>query len=238
MAFTVVQHKKNDIASGGQTTLSVTVTSTGAGNRIIVAFCGVGAADPITSITGGGTYTQVASSLATDATGGTFAVLWQNTNVSGGVTTIMINFSSTGFPFAEVWEISGTGIAADGAPIVKNNGATSTTPTGNTMTPTTTSSFLAAIVVPALHITVNPSAGNAFTSGGDIGANTFAAGCSLITTSTSGQTPQWDQSASGTYAVSSAIWKETGGGGPTTAQEIPAIMQTMNSGGIIGRVDA
>jgi hypothetical protein len=122
---------------------------------------------------------------------------WSGT---GGGKTIMI------------WEVSGaTTWAVDGTPQVSATLQTASagTLTAPAFTPTATAVIVAGTLV-ADAVTVNPKAGNEFTSGGDI-ASSGDAGCSLVNASVAAHTAQWtDSTSNDPYQSFSMGFKDVG----------------------------
>src|SRR5579864_4239359 len=71
-SFTLVQHPSNVSCASGSATCAVTTSATGSGNLIVVvASTGQTAADAISSVSGGGTYTHCSNCSVANSSGAT-----------------------------------------------------------------------------------------------------------------------------------------------------------------------
>lgn len=189
------------------TTAVITVTSTGAGNLIVIGAMNSDNRNVSSISDGTSNFTQAAN-----AAGGSGAIksdIWYLLSSNAGKTTFTVTFSGTsttkGISF---WEISGTGAAVFDVGNRVNNGVGATTESGPALT-VVSPSFIAAIINTNGTITASPAAGNSFTSGG--GINSFGDGSvSLITGSVGPHTPQWTDSGSTTFASSAAAFTFAG----------------------------
>lgn len=201
-------------------TAVITVTSTGAGNLIVI---GTANSDnrTINSITDGTTSFTQASGAA--GNNGSFrADLWYLLSSNSGKTTFTVTFSGNSTTKSLFfWEVSGTGAATfDIAQRVNNGVGDSNLNTGATVT-SAGPSFIAACVCSNGTITSSPTAGNEFTAGGGISA-LGEAGCSLITSELNmPHTPQWtDSSAAALFGASTAAFTFSGPN-PVTITAVP-----------------
>jgi hypothetical protein len=214
----IVQHLVAQ-TSANQTTVVATVTSTGSARLLVVAL-GNGGGRTVSTITDniGNTYVQASGAAATETADTFGSDVWYVLSAASGVTTITVTFSGAAGTFNKqcfFWEVSGfTTAAFDGANAVSNGTTTASTATGAAVTTTSTNGFVVGIVIPTQNVTGNPAAGNEFTSGGDISPTSDAA-CALISATAASHTPAWDLQNDGSFASSTAAWKETAAAGPT-----------------------
>lgn len=223
-AIAVVHHTVCQAASGSS--LICTVPTTAAGNALIAIVVEDGTRT-VSSVKEGAASNFGAFPSAALAMTGTFATagvdVWYVASANGGATTVTVTLTGavSNIVEMEVWEISHTGtLSADG---VTNLGAgggacVGTDCTGASITTTGAVGFVVAWAgTNAGAIQQNPKAGNAFTSGGDIGA-TFPDGfVSLVTAAASTYTPVWTTNTSGdAFPSLTAAFKEAGGGAACT----------------------
>lgn len=213
--FTEQQHKQNDHV-GSASSLAVTVTSTTAGQDIIVCVGWAGATtSQISSVAdnasgGTNTYTKRATTLGSNASGN-FAVQCADSlnTPRGGATTITITYSGsmsyqTAFVFT-VSRTSGTSSFDIGGGTTNATGST-TTANGPSVT-TTATGYCIAAAVPNNTISASPKAGNEFTSGGDVQGN-GPASASLMNSSAASHQPVWTLGTSGdTFAATVSCYK-------------------------------
>lgn len=213
MAITLVQHKVNS-TSANQATVAVTVTSTTAGNPLIVGAAN-GASMTVTGVTdnkAGGTniYTQATSAAASQ--GGGRTDVWYCLNPGGGVTSVTVTFSVSDTNVKDGWvfEVSGFSAAAfDLANHLNNGTGVGTTDTGVSVTTTSATGFVVGVIAVGTAIVTNPASGNEFTAGGDIAAGSSNAACSLISTTAAGHQPAWtDSNTNAAFCASTAAFKE------------------------------
>ena len=210
-ALAVVQHKVNG-SSANANTITITVTATGAGNLLVVG-AGNAAGPPDTTIAsvsdGTNTFTHAPNSHAYDQiTTGYDTDMYYLLSSTAGKTTITITFNgaaATYYKVAWFWEVSGfTSAQYDAGNNLPYGLGSGTTVTGAGVPTSSTTGFVAAIIVPQQRISTNPKAGNEFTSGGDISATPgFDGGVSLISSTAALHTPVWVDNTSGDSFVSS-----------------------------------
>ena len=212
MAATIVQHKTGQDQTNTNT-VAVTVTSTVAGNLLIVCCANV-YATTVTSVTDdkGNLYAQADQAVASSATGTLGTDIWYCVNPIGGVTTVTIHFAGVSAAFREGWvyEVSGFQNASfDTAGHVNDQVASASTDTGASVTTRSTNGIVVGVVATSHAVTANPKAGNEFTSGGDIQPTTGNAACSLISSTAAAHQPTWTDTTGGNYCSSTAaFWAE------------------------------
>lgn len=207
----VVQHKQGGTNSG--TSFSVTTTATGAGNLLIAGIGMDNGTTTVTSITDGTTaFTQVASARVTNSSQTTD--IWYQPSSNTGKTSFTFNLAATTTAEGEIWEISGIASASpDGANTI-NGTSSGTSYPGAAVTPSSPQVGVGVISSNNNSVTANPTVGNEFTAGGDIGLTINGAACSVLTTSGGSHAPAWTGTGSGqNYCASTAFFKDTGGGG-------------------------
>jgi hypothetical protein len=220
MALSVVQHKFVKQGTGTPSSLSVTVTATGAGNLLVAQVVSAdSSAKPPTSVTDGTTnFTQFPSARVTwtGTFNGVVTDCYYLASSASGKTSITSNYG-TGVSFLEieVWEVSGfTTVATDGTVNNGTGGSTgvSNLNTGPQITTTGSVGFIAATCgTDTGSIDQNPNSGNAFTSGGDASGDGFV---SLITSASGNYTPVWhDTGATDHFTSIVCAFKESAGGG-------------------------
>lgn len=117
-----------------------------AGNCVVVFVTGNGnsGVTSITDNTSGGSNTYVNANIKSTVTTPSGNVeVWYSTNVAAGATTVTINTTNTG-PQVWIYELSGvvTGQNPFDVTGVTNNGASTTTPAGPSLTTTNTNDYL------------------------------------------------------------------------------------------------
>lgn len=216
-AVTLIQHKVTQ-TTANQLTVAVTLAPTASGSLIVVCTGNAGTRTVLSVVDdasgGSNTYTQAASAAATQAAHQS-DIWYVLSAANSGAVTVTATFSgATGTFNKEAWvfEVSGfTTAAFDGAGGVTNGTGASNTDTGAAITTTSTTGFLAGVIITANNITVNPKAGNEFTAGGDI-TSTSDAAASLISSTAASHQPAWtDSAAAGSFCSSTAAFKESSG---------------------------
>lgn len=232
MAISIVQHVAKAQAAGSSS-IAITVAATSAGNLLVVIVGGNPNTVTISSVTdnatgGSNTYAQRSGARGTDAS--RFIDCWRSLSAAhGGATTITITGSGANVEDAEFWEVSGFTTAGDDVAAVVNNGVQSGgTATGAAVTTTSTTGFIVAGDMTSAGVTANPKAGNEFTSGGDIDANSNAF-CSLISTTAASHQPAWSDTGT-SFTSNTVAFKETAGGFTAFSDDgpysVPQIMAT------------
>lgn len=199
---TVIQHVLG-ASTANAVTLAITISAAGTGNALLVGTGNAGDRT-VTGISDG--TNSLTQATNTPATWGAFSLGtdgWYLLSTTPGATTITITFSGAAGTFAkygEVWEVSGIiNPQFDAGNNTSDGVGASDIMTGPSLN-MTRSGFVAAIVTGQSgngDITVNPSVGNEFVSGGDISSDTFFAGCSYIENSISGtHQPKWTSGSS------------------------------------------
>lgn len=237
MAWSVVQVKSGASLSnaGNPATQSVTMTSTGSGN-LLVAFIACSDKNKTVNSVSDGTnsFTQFPSATFNSVTTNPvdwMADCWYLLSSTSGKTSITVTFSggvvANGVTEIFCYEITGvTTPARDGT----SNQSTAqtgsgTTDTGPSFTTAGASDGIAiGYIVVNDAVSVNPKAGNAFTSSGLIDGVTSDAVCSLLRPSNTSQTPVWtDAGSAQSYQSMLVAFKETGGAAatPITPTELP-----------------
>jgi hypothetical protein len=200
--------------------LAITVPSTTAGNLLAVAIGNYNSTARTvskvctdgTTCAAGNSFTQVPSA-ASVGTSLAATDVWYLANAKAGVTTVTVTLSGSATNvegmYYEVekgnggtWAVDNSGSGAH----VSNGSVSSSTATGASITPTGTADFCVANVGVSNQVTANPKSGNAFIYPGVIFSNTSDAATSLLTTSSSAQTPAWTD-ASGTFSSSTVCFK-------------------------------
>ncbi len=197
MAIAYVQSKLAKQGTGTPSSLDVTLTNpTAAGNLMVAMVVTVNSPSHApTGVTDGTTqFTQFPSALVTWT--GTFANVitdvWYLPISNAGKTVFTLNVG-TACSFLEIWVVEISGFASPATDGTVNNGTAGSTGvantnTGPTITTHATGAVLAACGTDTGSISVNPKAGNEFSSGGDASGDAF---CSLIPSSAAGHTPAW-----------------------------------------------
>lgn len=206
-ALSVVQH--TGIGLGTVSSGSVTVTSTGSGNLLVVMLIlGNTLPTTVTSVSdGANSFTQFPNAYPAGSPQGTNDVWYLPQSVSGK-TSITVNL--TGAPTfgwdIEFWEVSGfKSPLPDVAGIITNGAQLTGTATGAGVITTGTADFIVAGDNTSNAVTANPKAGNEFTSGGDIwGGDGY---CSLITTTAGFHQPAWTDNGN-TFTSSTAAFRD------------------------------
>lgn len=195
---TLVQHlAKRETAN--QATNVLTVTSTGAGNLLVMLTHHALTTTTVSGVSDGTTaFTQFAGAALTGPSSNGRLECWYLLSSNSGKTTMTTTFSTTDTFNKDVWffEVSGlTSPATDGS----NGNATVTASgfvmTGTAVTTTSTSGFVLGLMVPNNNVVLNPNTGNEFTSGGDnLNGN---GSVSLLSTTAASHTPEWTTDTSG-----------------------------------------
>jgi len=219
MAVALVQHKVQGVNDAGATTVAVTVTATGNGNLLVALTACNNKALTVTGVSDGtNAFTQFPSAAFNSgaAIQSWAGDCWYLPNSTTGKTTITATFSgSATIREIFVFEVSGfILLARDG---VATNATTQTgagtDDAGPAFVTTSVKGFVIGFVIVNNVISVNPKAGNAFTSGGDIDATLGDAACSLISVTASSKQPVWTDGGSGqVYQAMTVAFKEGGGG--------------------------
>lgn len=212
MALSVVQHKVNhSVASSNQ--VAVTVTSTGAGNLLVVLTKSGGGYATTAVSDGTNSFTQFPGAAVT-FTGGDASDCWYLKSSASGKTTITITVatSDTNSKDGWVWEVSGfTNPLTDVTGAVTNGTGSGTTLTGAAVTTHETTGFAVAMCdcnSGQVAAGGNPKSGNEFSAGGDI-ASSGEGGVSLISTTAASHQPVWTGTVSGdTFGAITAAFKE------------------------------
>lgn len=211
----VVQHAANSNAANANQ-ITVTVTSTGAGNLIVVGASN-GNNRTITSVTDGTTtFTQATGAAAQDTTLTSRSDIWYLLSSNAGKTTLTISFSGAAATFnkaAWAWEVSGMNSPTFGTGNAVNTGAQAGgIATGPSFTTASAQGFAVGLDTTSGAVTVNPQAGNSFTAGGDITSGD--AGCSLIWAVPGTFNPAWTDGGTN-FCSSLASFNNTAIAAPT-----------------------
>lgn len=206
-ALTVVQHGANR-STANSAQISITVTSTGS-NNLLVAGTGNSDTRTVSSVSDGtNNFTQATSAAGTDAT--YQSDVWYLLKSISGKTTITVTFSGAASTFSKevwFWEVSGfSSVVYDLGNNVTNGVQSGGSATGASVTTTGTTGFIVGIDKTQGSVTVNPKAGNEFTSGGDINSVSDA-GCSLISSTAAAHQPVWTDNGTD-FCSSTAAFKE------------------------------
>jgi hypothetical protein len=107
MSITLV-NSADDVNGNQNSGASMTITSTTAGNTLVVLVVHRNLTDHVTSITDGGDTFVSANCLSTDSTGGQRAEIWYALGVAAGRTAVVVNTSGGGLFRSGVHEYSGS----------------------------------------------------------------------------------------------------------------------------------
>ena len=189
-----------------------TISSTGSGNLLVVAWMAGGTTTSLSSVTdnAGNAYVEAGNAKSADTGSNHMADVWYAKNTRAGATAITITPNPTGTSGAAViWEFSGVDTTAplDQAATV-NNMAASSTPSGASVN-TTASAEVVVSVVEVPDQIFGIASGNSFANDSLLWGNGWA---HLITSSKGTYAAQWS-AASGTYASSTVSFKAAGSGG-------------------------
>lgn len=217
MPIALRSHQGTDSAANATTAQLTGITATLSGSLIVVGAANVGGRT-VTGVTDniGNAYTQ-ATGAAGAATAGTLGTdIWYRLSATSGVTSVTVTFSGAAGTFnKDVWvdEVTGfTTAALDVANALNEGSGSATTDTGAAVTTTAAAGFVAAVIATGSGILTNPKAGNEFSAGGDVVANTLNAMCALISASAATHTPAWtDFDTAPSICGSTAAFKDTGG---------------------------
>lgn len=209
----LVQHKVGETALN-QATVDITVTSTGAGNIMVVSGLNTGTLS-ITGVadnaTGGSSSYSLVSGSVFNGNANDKGEVWWAPLLKAGATTVTITFSAADTSIKDGFadEVSGlVNPAVDAVAILNNQVGAGTTDAGPTVNTSTSDGFALGVVTTSGGIATNPKAGNEFTAGGDIQVTTGNAACSLISTSAAAHQPVWLDGASGaTYGAVTVAFK-------------------------------
>lgn len=209
-ATTVVQHKQNGVTTNG-VTVPITVTSTGAGNLLVVGTVNNSSRNVTGVSDGTNNFTQATNAKGTSAAAGTFTDIWYLLSSQASKVTITITFSGAAGTFKKegfFWEVSGlSNPTFDLANHTTNATDSAGTTTGASITTTGTSEFAVGAYGSDNGVSQNPKTGNEFTSGGDIGTFGEMAGNSLITSVVGAHQPVWLDANPADFASSTAGFK-------------------------------
>jgi hypothetical protein len=216
-AITVLHDASTSVNIVASNSVSLTITSTTAGNFVAVA-CVSAEYSGLVNISGvtdsaGDLFTLAPNTIstATANNNATLAIYYTN-SISGGQTTVTCNFGQTGSYLGEVWEWEFSGVTNpqfDRGGAVNNSTAVGTTETGPTLLTTGTTEWGVAGISTLNGISTNPKAGNTWTSGGGAGMITSSgdAATGIIATSPGSTAPVWTNNTSGiAYNSSAATW--------------------------------
>ena len=195
-------------SSSGLTTgsgpYSLTISSTKAGDLIIVGINGFGSGNSVSGITdnapGGSNGYASAGVRGSDANSG-ISEIWYAANTKAGATTISVSMSQSNAPYIYVLEVGNMNTTSPlGAKAPASSQSATTTPAAPSVTTSFAHSVVFSIVVVQNTVT-GLHAGNPFTpmpilTGDDAGY--------LFATATGAYAGQWDQNISGTYCASTA----------------------------------
>ena len=211
-----------------------TIPATGTGNLIIVGFQMPGGTNTSTTVSkvtdnAGNTYAEAGAARSFDTGAGTVVDIWYAKNSISGATTLTITPSTTVSNCgAVIWEFSGMDPSAPlDKTAVLNSQASTTTPSGASVT----TSFASEVVISLTEVASNVTgiaSGNPFTNDSLLMANGWA---HLITTSPGTFNAQWNQDSSGTFASSTASFKAAVSGVST------ASACDLNNDGVVNVVD-
>ncbi len=176
---------------------SCAITSTTAGNSLVVGFTsnnGQGTA-LITAVTDNANdgCTQVPGARSTNTTPNSSADIWTCFGVKGGATSITVTTNASATGELGVWEVAN--VKSVDAKCTGNSQASSSTPTGCSLTTTVPSEFLVELADYQGSIT-GINAGNAFLSDSTQQGNGYA---HRVVSSTGAYSAQWASSAAGTF---------------------------------------
>lgn len=246
MAIAVVQHASGkDGAATTNPALAVTISATGAGNLLVVAILLFNASPrrTVASVvdSNGNSFTHFTGGERQITTGpyaGVTYDIWYLPSSTAGATSVTVTASGQPITFKEfaVYEVSGfSAVATDGVVFNENKASVGTTFTGEALLTTGALGFVAAFAAD-VNPTQNPKTGNAFTAGSESFGGGSDVACALNSSAAATYTPEWVGTANPNFSTFTFALKDSSGG-PTTAQVLPAFLQSL-SGNVIGRVDA
>jgi hypothetical protein len=203
-----IVQSQNSYTTASSTTATVTVTSTGAGNLLVVGTSNLDNRTVSSVSDGTNAFTQATGSPSNGG-GNTHTDVWYLTSSTAGKTTITVTFNGTsttkGIWF---WEVAGTNIAFDNA---THNGASTVgaIDTGTAIT-TANTGFVIGVIGSNGSVTNSPATTNAqFTNGAINGSGKSAACWVLAPVGT--YTPSWNDSGIlVNFAASSAAFTVLG----------------------------
>jgi len=206
-----------NVTSCGRQTFpgSCTVSSSSSGNLIVVGFQLAGGSNTTTTLISvtdnvGNLYSEAGAARSVDTAEGSMVDIWYAKNSVSGAISVTITpnlIGQTGG--AVIWELSGVDATSPlNQTSVLNSQATSTTPTGASVTTASANQLIISLVAVANTIT-GIAPGNTFTNDSAVLLNGWA---HLITSSTGTYSAQWTQSPSGTYASSTASFNAAASG--------------------------
>lgn len=192
---TVIQHTGNSSSASGNT-VATTITSSVA-PLIVVAVAKNGDTDAVTSVTDNQSNTYLQATSARGQFGAATTDIWYCPNATAGVTTVTAHWGITSAfnRGNEVWEVGGLTAPILDIAAHNNTAGSGNVVTGATVTTTSTSGFVAAIVILGSGtVTQNPDSGNEFTSGGDTINGAINGAVSLISSAAGAHNPAWHTS--------------------------------------------
>lgn len=219
MAISVVQHKSQGFNDAGAATAAVTVTATGNGNMLVAMMACNNKALTITGVSDGtNAFTQFPGAAFNSGadTSSWMGDCWYLPTSTSGKTTITATFSgSPGVREIFVFEVSGfILVARDGVAVNATvQTGSGTDDAGPALATTSIKGFVVGFIVVNNSTSVNPKAGNEFTSGGDIDVTTGDACCSLVSVLAASHQPVWtDAGSAQKYQAMTAAFRDGGGG--------------------------
>lgn len=223
----VVQHKHGDTSGGSASSLTVTITSTTAGNNLYFEL-NVGGSPFLTYCKSNTGLIFTVHNQGSNPSNQTYAGVL--INIPSGLTSVVCTFTGTDNTSSalEVWEVSGQNHAT---PIYGVSTLTavrsSNVDTGNGSWAYGSNGFIMAEVNGGT-ITSNPKSGNEFTCGGDIVESKFGF-VSLCNPTPGLHTPQWSDSGANASNLQEQESSFADVGGLTVNGEFVAKNLTVNS---------
>jgi hypothetical protein len=220
-AVAIVQHVKNHLYSWG-TTISCTLSSTGASRNIIVGAVSTAEVVSVSSVTDNQSNTYVQAS-GSSAVGNAHAVaIWHSLGTTAGVTSVTITFSAPPntscslvacgtYKACFAYEVSGS-LTFDVAGKIDSATCTSNICQGASVTTATSTGFVLGVTATGnAPVDQNPNSGNEFTSGGDIDDFGNGVSAALISGTAAAHQPAWHNywpDRAGTFTSSTAAYKQ------------------------------
>lgn len=219
MAWAIVQ-KPGAYSAANATTVAVTLSSTSAGNLLVVGTYNSNTATVSSIVDNIGTnvYVQATSALGTNSNRKTD--VWHVLSTSAGVTTITVTFSGAAGTYDKcVWAYEISGVAAPVFDLANNstgNSSGNAVP-GGSVTTTGTTGFILGVAFCNGGVVASPAAGNEFTSGSTT-VDSYSS-CSLLSSTAAAHAPAWTNNSDGAYVTSTSAYKES----PVAAAGLPQI---------------
>jgi hypothetical protein len=218
-AVAIIQHSHSHLYTWG-TTISCTLSSTGASRNIIVGAVSTAEVVSVSSVTDNQSNTYVQASGSSAVGNGHTVAIWHSLGTTAGVTSVTVTFSAPPntscnlvacgmYKACFAYEVSGA-VTFDAASKVDNGNCVGAVCTGAAVTTATTTGFVLGIIVNA-PVDQNPNSGNEFTSGGDIDDFGEGAAASLVSSTAASHTPAWHSAwtdRNGNFISSTAAYKQ------------------------------